>query len=101
EFEAGEGKGDLRPEIDGVPVPRRQHVADGEVRDGSVAPREECAERDEDGKRQEGADSACVLQPLADVEADDVQPDGDEEKAERDFDLERSILREDGAAGSA
>ena len=55
---------------------------------------------DEDGKGQVSADAAGVLQPLADVEADDVQPDGNEEKAERDCELEGSILSEAGAAGA-
>ncbi len=31
EFETGEGKRDLRPEVDRVPVPGRQYVGDGEV----------------------------------------------------------------------
>ena len=37
QFEAGESKGDLRPEIDRIPVPRGHHVGQGEMRGGAVA----------------------------------------------------------------
>ena len=36
QFEAGEGEGDLRPEIDRVPVPRGHHVAEREVGRGAM-----------------------------------------------------------------
>ncbi len=81
QFEAGEGEGDLRPEVDRVPVPCGQHVGDGEVGGGAMAEsRRVPAMHDQHDERHVGADAAGVLQPLADVEADDVEDHGDQEQ---------------------
>ena len=84
EFEAGEGKGDLRPEVDGVPIPGGHHVGGGEVGGGTVAEADYGGDADEDYKWDVGADAAGVLEPLTDIEADDVEDYGDYEERERD-----------------
>jgi len=72
----------------------------GELGNGLVVEGDDGAEGDEDSEREEGADSACVLKPFTDVEADDVERDGNDEEGERDFDLEGAILREGRAVGA-
>ena len=67
---------------------------------GTVVEGDDGRDDDEDEKRDVGADSACVLEPFADVEADDVEADGDDEQAEGDFEEKGTVLREGGAARS-
>ena len=45
-----------------------------------------------------GSDAAGILEPLADVEADDVEHDGHQKDAEGNGELEGSVLRESRAA---
>jgi hypothetical protein len=97
-FKAGEGEGDLRPEVDGVPVPCGKHVGAGEVGGGAVAEHDEASYGDKHEQRDVSADAAGVLEPLADVETDDVEEHGNGKQGERDSDQEGAVLSERRAA---
>jgi len=47
------------------------------VGDGAVTKGDDGGNDDEDEKRDVGADASGILEPLADVEADEVEADGD------------------------
>ena len=74
-FESGEGEGELRPEIHCVPIPVRDQAGQREVRPRSMAKPDEERDRQKDQQRKVGADATRVLQPLADVQAHDVEND--------------------------
>ena len=99
-LQSSEGEGDLRPEVDRVPVPCGQHVLDGEVRRRAVP---ETNDRGNNGQHHQGnirADAARILQPLADVQPHDVQHHGHQKHGQRDGQQKRPILRERGAASA-
>ena len=94
ELEAGKCKGDLRPEVHCVPVPRGHHVGQGEMRDGAVARANYDCHDDQNQQGRIGSYATGVLQPFADVKADDVERDGENQQCERDPEQERSVLSE-------
>ena len=98
QLEAGEREGDLRPEVDGVPIPRGTHVGERELRDRAVAQADQHGHAGEDQQRQIGADAARVLQPFADVEADDVEHHRDQKQGQRNPEQKRAVLRQRSAA---
>ena len=73
QFEPGECKRDLRPEIDRVPVPRGQHVGDSEMGRRAVPTGNDRSNAHQHQQRHIGSHAARILQPFADVQPDDVQ----------------------------
>ncbi len=67
EFESGEGKHDLRPEIHRVPIPVRHHVCEREVRQRALLKPQSPGYSHKNEQRQIGAHAACVLQPFPHV----------------------------------
>ena len=100
QLKPGKGEGDLRPEIDGIEIPVRHHVGNREVRDGTVAHINKGCDGGKHQQRNVGGDAARVLQPLADVQADDIQDHCDGQQNERAGKQKCSVLRECGAAGA-
>ena len=100
EFEAGEGEGDLRPEVDRVPVPRGHHVAEREVGCRAVVKIDDGGDAGEHEERHIGSHAAGILEPFADVEADDVQDHGDQKHGQRDGEQKGAVLRQSGAAAA-
>jgi hypothetical protein len=60
----------------------------------TVAQADERGYNAEDQEGQVGADAACVLQPFADVEADDVENHGDQKQGQRKPEQKTAILCE-------
>src|ERR1019366_5008284 len=66
----------------------------------AVAEGDRGADDEQNQKRNVGADASGVLQPLADVEANDVQPNGDQQQSHRDPELEGAVAGEAGSVGA-
>ena len=78
-------EGHRRKQVDGLKIHVGRHQAGGrEARRAAVRHHHPRGEKDEDQRRHPGAESAHVLQPLADVQADDVQGHGDPQADQRD-----------------
>ncbi len=89
-----ESKRDLRPEVHRVPVPRRHHVLHGKVRRRAVLEHDDHRYEAKYHERQIRADAAGILQPLADIQANDVEDHRNQEQSQRNAEQKRPILGE-------